>query len=117
MTNTLPSNILAPLQAAYTYIYDIITLRDIHGENKNTNLIVGCDSFSRLHVISIPQATTLNRINRKLQSPSHTSTFYLNFGHSAVSRGVFSLYSTEKFLFAGVKFKYIFQLRILYMKY
>lgn len=103
MTNVLPININCHLQASYTCIYDVTLIRNVFEENRNKDIIIGCDSFSRLHVISAPQQTTQNRINRKLQIPVHTHAFHLNSNHSVCSKGIFSLLSTEKFLFAGMK--------------
>ena len=104
MTNTVPANFLDSLQASFTYVYDINLIRNFSGSNKDRNLIIGCDSFSRLHIISVPQSTTANRINRKLKSPAHTHLFHLNPIKSVVSKGIFSLHTTENFLFAGLKF-------------
>ena len=106
MTNIVPANFIESLQASYTYVYDINLVKNL-GPNKDRNFIIGCDSFSRLHIISVPHSTTANRINRKLQSPAHTHSFHLNPLKSVVSKGIFSLHATENFLFAGLSFNFL----------
>ena len=113
MTNIVPSNFIDSLQASYTYVYDINLIRNFSGSNKDRNLIIGCDSFSRLHIISVPQSTA-NRINRKLQSPAHTHSFHLNPLKSVVSNGIFSLHITENFLFAGLNFNFLLEWILLF---